>query len=196
MFLGVTLEEVWKDVKGWEGIYKVSSKGRVKSIERAKGEYGSGRAVHEHIMAHALNHKGYKTVHLSREGFNKRVAVHRLVAIAFIPNPDNLPQVNHIDGNKLNNSVDNLEWVTNLDNMRHAVKNGLTNMGPCLNAAHTPEVHKKVSEKRKKRVLRSDGAIFPSVNDAAKAIGVSHSAISMNIHGKTNRCGGYTFSFV
>lgn len=77
------------------------------------------------IKATSITKKGYKIVNLSNNGVAKSFSVHRLVAIHFINNPDNLPQVNHIDGNKLNNHIDNLEWCTNQENILHAIKIGL-----------------------------------------------------------------------
>lgn len=161
-----------------------------------KGDYGSGRAVTGRIMAQTKNRKGYHTVHLSKGGFDKRISVHRIVAITFIPNDENKEQVNHKDGNKDNNAVENLEWVTNLENMRHAFSNGLANIGPCLRAAHTKETREKVRKSLQRKVVRSDGIVFESVNDAAKSVGVCHSAISMNIHGQTKTCQGYVFRFL
>lgn len=104
--------EKWKDIKGYEGLYQVSDQGRVKSFVRRK----EGK-----ILKLQTTYKGYLSVKVG----GKRVAVHRKVAKAFIPNLDNKPQVNHIDGIKTNNNVDNLEWCTNSENQIHANKLGL-----------------------------------------------------------------------
>lgn len=110
------MKEVWKDVVGYENKYKVSNLGRVYSIER-NGTKG-------HFCKEKISY-GYSKVCLVKKSKIKLCALHRLVAIAFIPNPNNYPQVNHIDGNKQNNNVDNLEWVTAKQNMEHAYKTGL-----------------------------------------------------------------------
>lgn len=118
--------EQWIDIFGYEGLYQVSNYGRVKSLER---EYTDCNGVTYHIkgriMKLALNHKGYLIVHLSNNHNDENRLVHRLVADAFIPVVIGKNQINHIDGNKLNNNVLNLEWCTNSENMAHAVDNGL-----------------------------------------------------------------------
>lgn len=97
------MTEIWKDVVGYEGLYQVSDLGNVRSLYRY-GVYSPKE------KATQTNNYGYKTVMLSKDGVSKRVTVHRLVAIAFLPNPRNAPQINHIDENKANNCVSNLEW--------------------------------------------------------------------------------------
>lgn len=111
------MEEIWKDVKNYEGAYMVSNLGRIKSLPR-KGTKGN-------ILNPSRNNKGYCTVELTFKGKNRSTFVHRVVAENFIPNLKNLPEVNHIDGNKLNNNVENLEWVTKGQNQIHAYKTGL-----------------------------------------------------------------------
>ena len=108
------MEEIWKDKKDYEGHYQVSNLGRVKSIKFGK----------EIILKQHINIKGgYYYVCLLKNGKHKNYYVHRLVAEAFLPNTDNLPQVNHKDENKLNNSVDNLEWCTNEYNHNYGTIN-------------------------------------------------------------------------
>lgn len=95
-----------KDIKGYEGIYGITSCGRVWSYKRKK------------FLKPKDNGKGYLFVGLFKDGKEKNFHIHRLVAEAYIPNPDNLPQVDHIDGNKTHNYVNNLQWITNRDNCR------------------------------------------------------------------------------
>ena len=108
------MEEIWKPVKGFEGYYEVSNLGRVRSVDRLV-KYSNGQ-IHLHkgrILSPGLVHKlGYLQVALCNNGKIKHKMVYRLVAEAFIPNPDNLPQVNHKDENAFNNCVENLEWCT------------------------------------------------------------------------------------
>lgn len=103
--------EIWKDIRGYEGLYQVSNMGRIK---------GKNKVLHLNT-----NTCGYKHVTLSKGNVKKTALVHRLVASAFIDNPLNKPQINHRDGNKNNNTAINLEWETQADNNRHAVKTNL-----------------------------------------------------------------------
>ena len=100
-------EEIWKPVVGYEGLYEVSNLGRVRSLDRydSRNHFRKGR-----IMKQSYCSKGYLTIDLCLNRKNKKCLVHRLIAQAFIPNPDNLPEINHKDEDKTNNSVENLEW--------------------------------------------------------------------------------------
>ena len=122
--------EEWKDIKGFEGLYQVSNLGRIKRLPKIIINNGllnkSKKFVcKEIIIKNAVISKGYLGVTLTKDKKRFSKKVHRLVAEAFIPNPDMKPQINHIDCNKKNNSVDNLEWVTSRENVIHAVKNKL-----------------------------------------------------------------------
>lgn len=115
------IEEIWKDIDGYEGQYQISSYGRCRSCDRYvfhKNRWG-GTASYFYkstVMKLSKNNRGYITVRLSRDNNAKTYLIHRLVAQAFIPNPNNLSEVNHKDENKQNNHVDNLEWCTRVFN--------------------------------------------------------------------------------
>ena len=117
--------EIWKPVKGYEGLYEVSNTGKIKSLEKFVDSGKCHRLFKEHLLKYGIDNKGYLRTNLAKCGINKTVKVHRIVAEAFILNPDNKPQVNHIDGDKQNNNVNNLEWVNQSENMKHAYINGL-----------------------------------------------------------------------
>lgn len=118
------MEIIWKDIIGFEGCYKAGDSGEIKSLERKDR---LGRIVNNRLLNKVLNHQGYYRVRLSKDGKKLPCRVHRLVAVAFIPNPKNKSHVNHKDGDKLNNAADNLEWVTHTENMKHARRIGLFN---------------------------------------------------------------------
>lgn len=105
--------EIWKDIDGFSGYYEISSSGRVRNIR-------TGR-----VLKPSVTDQGYTTVKLYRNNKAKEAKIHRLVASAFIQNPENKPQVNHLDRNKRNNDVSNLEWSTNRENIDHAIRTGL-----------------------------------------------------------------------
>ena len=110
--------EEWKDIKEYEGIYQISNFGRIRKISKYVKD-GIEYIRNEKLLKGQIREKGYITVTLTKNGKSKHYRVHRLVAIHFIPNPYNYDQVNHLDKNKQNNRVDNLEWCNNEQNCRH-----------------------------------------------------------------------------
>lgn len=128
------MEEIWKDIEGYEGLYQVSNFGRVKSLSRPyKNQYGDFGMKPEKILKQKIScykkeeaHiNGYYVVSLSKDDRGQWKRVHRIVAKAFIENPHKKSEVNHKNGNKLDNNVDNLEWVTHRENCKHAWVTGL-----------------------------------------------------------------------
>lgn len=114
--------ELWKNIEGFDGLYEISNFGRIKSNFKYRKNSSNIKSLN------SFDQKGYVKVGLSYKAKNIKNechGIHRLVALHFIPNPENKPQVNHKDCNKKNNHVDNLEWVTHSENMKHAWENGL-----------------------------------------------------------------------
>ena len=155
--------EIWKEIVGTKGFIEVSNEGRVRSLLR-----GAPR-----ILKTQPDNSGYHRIRVTVEREKMSYKVHREVAKAFIPNPNNLPQVNHIDGNKDNNCVSNLEWVTNKENAHHAINNGLWDS--------VFEATRKENESRKKPIIayRIDGEYpctryYDSIREAEKDIGSRH----------------------
>lgn len=120
------IQEIWKHIKGYEGLYLISNLGRVKSLPREKlTPKGTQCMSKEKFLKTNPSKMGYPVVMLSLNCDIKLHKLHRLIAIAFIPNIENKPFINHKDGNKLNNSLDNLEWCTAKENIQHAFDTGL-----------------------------------------------------------------------
>ena len=120
------MEEIWKDIPNYDGLYQVSNLGNVKSLNRYVRTCGNAkRLVKEKILKATLDNTGYYVVGLYKNNIQSNYHIHRLVIEAFIPNTQNKPQVNHIDGNKLNNCLDNLEWCTASENGIHAYNHNL-----------------------------------------------------------------------
>lgn len=127
------MQEIWKPIKDYEGLYEISNLGRVKSLEKTiyfdtrnqHQKYKGIREYKERILKTKPNSCGYQQVTLCKNNKKSQKLVHIMLAEAFIPNLENKPQVNHIDGNKANNDLDNLEWVTNTENLQKASDIGL-----------------------------------------------------------------------
>lgn len=149
------MEEVWKDIQDYDGLYQVSNLGRVKSIDRKVLQFNgysySYRIYRGKILKQSVTNNGYKKVTL----YNKKpktISVHRLVAQAFIPNPNNYSQVNHIDENKENNCVNNLEWCDSKYNINYQNRNA--KVAKALKGrAKSNEHKKKLSDIAKRRII-------------------------------------------
>ena len=131
-------KEIWKDIYGYEGKYQVSNYGRIRSVK---------------ILKPCKSSFGYYRVGFSENGKIKSFSVHRLVALSFVPNPERKKEVNHMDGDKTNNRADNLEWVTQSENIQHAYDNGLCKKGSEHYAA---KLSKKEVESIKKDYIAFD----------------------------------------
>lgn len=138
------INEIWKDVLGFEGRYVVSNLGNVKSIITNHGK-PQDKEIVKRIRSDTCN---YLYVQLSHKGKGTHKAVHRLVAECFVDNPESKPIVNHIDGNKHNNAADNLEWCTQSENLKHAVSLGLISVEACRDRMIGKTFGKKASQYR------------------------------------------------
>ena len=117
------MNEIWKDIKDYEGLYQISSLGRVHSLDRfVPRKTGTTQRVHGRILKLTEDKDGYLQVGLYKNNKMKKMKVHRLVAKAFIPNPDRLPEINHINEIKDDNRVNNLEWCTRKENINHGTR--------------------------------------------------------------------------
>lgn len=171
--------EIWKDIKGFEGLYQVSNMGAVKSVDRVIIEKNNRKVNRKgKLLKEGRETCGYSFVSLNYCGVRKYARVHRLVAEAFLDNPYNKPQINHIDGNKQNNKVTNLEYCTKSENMFHAYKMGLRNR------VFPVEMLDKETGEAIKR--------FSSTAEAVRYLGcTTHSAINNCLHGRNKTAYGY-----
>lgn len=184
------MKEIWKDIEGFEGFYQVSNLGNIRSLDRRiiqvdskKGKYS--RIIKGRIIKPENNKRGYKCVSLTIQ--NKKVSktIHRLVAEAFIPNPNNYPLINHIDGNKQNNKVTNLEHCSYKHNVNEAIRLGLLKPG----------------EHSCKKCIQKDFNgniinIYKSITEASKSTGIYIGNISATCLGNQKYAGKYKWEFL
>lgn len=170
--------EIWKDIQGYEGLYQVSNLGKIKSLDRIikANKDGGKRLAKGELKTLQKGWHGYLWVALCKNGKSKTYSVHRLVALAFIENKENMPQVNHIDGNKENNSVGNLEWCDDAKNIRHALYNGLVKNAKSVRCIET-------------------GEVFVSSGEAQRLLGVSGRTIRNVCSGKGSTAGRFHWEF-
>lgn len=194
-------EIIWRPVLGFEGYYEISNTGIVRSVNRiVSGKNGSVRHIPGVIMTQQTNHKGYKCVILHKYGEHYTKFIHRLVAEAFIDNPFKLPQVNHIDTDKTNNHVENLEWITNEDNQKHAVANGCYKGFTEKQLIATLINQKKAAKQRQKPVAQYDLdgnyiQSFESISDAERKTGCNNSKICACCKGNRKQAYGYIWKY-
>ncbi len=172
-------QEIWKDVVGYEGLYQVSYLGNVRSCEASFNHRYGQRVRVSKMKAQATTKSGYKTVNLFRDNWIKVFKVHRLLMIAFVPNLENKKTVNHKDGDKANNNINNLEWATHSENVNHAVKNGLKNTAIGQDSASSKLYNQDVIEIR----ILSERGIRHRI--LSSIFGVSENQISLIINNKS-----------
>lgn len=191
-------KEIWKDISGYEGLYQVSNLGRVKRLEWKRFSLGKWQTIKEKILKQTISTTGYWHISLNKNGKHYTYKVHRLVAEAFIPNPDNLPCINHKDNNPLNNNVKNLEWCTYKYN---------NNYGNHNEKLRQSRLGKKASEEAKQKMRNASPkrlsvqcietkTIYKSINEASRKTGIDASSISKACKGKNKTAGGYHWKYI
>lgn len=173
--------EIWKGIAGMEDRYQVSSLGRIKSLAKVWYTQNGGRnSTPDTILKGGQHLSGYKFFNARVDGKYVYVSVHRAVAIAFIPNPENKTQVNHVDCNKENNCVSNLEWTTPGENMKHAHDNNL--------------IFRKTKSGNNKKVLHiQSGTVYDSARKASESIGMNLNSFRARLVGKVKNSTGFIY---
>lgn len=194
------MEEIWKDIEGYEGYYQVSNLGRVRSLEHYRktdrgGYIQKGRILKQEIM----KGKGYCQVSLSKKGKTKKFRVHRLVLEAFVLNPMNKPYVNHINAIRNDNRVDNLEWCTQSENVKHAYKLG-NSKPPSPSYWKNKGKEMYWLKKRCKKVIQYDANMnfineFVSITKAGEKTHISKSNIVQCCKRNVKTAGGYIWRY-
>lgn len=192
----VTYEQAqWKNIADYDGLYQVSSDGQVKRMPGTKFNKLTGRYNRsEQILSNCPNSQGYIGVGLSNGNVRKSFKVHRLVAEAFIPNPQNLPEVNHKNCVKSDNRVENLEWVSRSQNIQHAFDNGL-NRPNKVNLGKPPGEH---TSARAIQEIDIDGNVikeFTSIVEATTLYGLPQGEVSRVCSGKHKSVHGKYFRY-
>lgn len=189
--------EEWKDIKGYEGLYQVSSLGQIRSldilinIEDSKKDRAYKSRKKGKILKPFLSNNGYLRVCLCKDRKQTTKAVHRLVAETFLSNPRELPQVNHVDGNKSNNCVANLEWCTAQENIKHSWDNGLSKVTKEMRE-HCKKYNKKVNQYDKRGDFLKE---WESATEAGRNLNIFQQSIVACLKGRTKTAGGYIWKY-
>ncbi len=174
--------EMWRDISGYEGQYQASTYGRIRSLPRQITQKGHKcyftRTMKGKILQPRKQNANYYIVWLSNRKVQQALLVHRLVAETFIPNPENKPQVNHINGIKTDNRIDNLEWCSCSENIKHSHKIG-----------GRKEVSKPI-------ICIEPNRKFPSIISASREMNINSCSISHALNGRAKTAGGYTWKFI
>lgn len=186
-------EEIWKDIPGYEGVYQASNLGRIRGVDRIDvgGRKWKGKVLSQCVC------RGYKKVGLNYARINKQCAVHRLVALAFIPNPNGYEQINHKDENPANNMVENLEWCDYMYNRNYGNRNKKAAASQSkrlkgrIPLANMPKPVAKLSPESGE-ILET----FVSASEAARKCGIQESKISLACRGLRNTPGGYKWKYI
>ena len=184
--------EEWRDILGYEGYYQVSSLGHVRGLDRTNS---FGRFIKGRDKTVTIGKIGYPVVSLHKDGIGKTCYVHRLVASAFLPNPNNLEEVDHINGDKTDVRLENLRWCTRSQNAIYAIDLGLVDVEEKTRVLKSPEVRAAQRKACIRPVIRSDGKRYDSIMDAADDTGCGKSAVWRVLKGLRKTTHGFGFAY-
>lgn len=175
--------EIWKPVTGFEGLYEVSNSGSVKSLRYRNVDGKTG------VLKEITLPSGYRYVNLHKDKQTRHYYIHRLVATAFIPNPDSLPEVNHRNEDPGDNSANNLEWCTSQYNKNYG------NRSKKMSEAKKGRFIGENAVRRSPVICEETGLVYPTMRQAAQAVGVNYTKISLCCTGKRHTAGGYHWKY-
>lgn len=176
------MEEIWKPIPGYEGLYEASCKGRVRSVDRIIEGHTEGISYNRHFGGRILRYhysRGYRVVSLSKEGKVRTIPIHRCIGLTFLPNPTKMEAINHKNGDKEDNRVENLEWCTTQ-----------------YNTWHSYHVNKRKPSGCKPVKCLETGIIYPSCMAAGRELKMDNSAIADVANGIYKQNKGYHFVFI
>lgn len=173
-------KEKWADIPQYNGDYRISTYGNVLSFKNGKTK----------LLKPGTDKHGYRFVVLSESGKSRLYYIHRLVALFFIKNPENKLEIDHIDGNRTNNNIDNLRWVTRKENANNPISLHRYKIAGMKNKPYLNR------EKRVKQIYNNTVvAVYNNIRDAERATGIAHQSISRVAKGKLKSCGGYNWQY-
>lgn len=185
--------EIWKDIEGFEGEYQVSNFGNVKSLQRIVNDNGGKKEIPEMILTPDKTKQGYLRATLYKNQKRRKYSIHRLVAKAFIQNPDNKKCVNHIDLVKDNNRLENLEWVTHSENSRHSLSNR-----PKRIYKKSGKINELNVKSRPVMQISKEGILintYPSLQEVNRLFGFHHANVGACARGKLKTAYGYKWAY-
>lgn len=186
--------EIWLDIPGYENIYQASNCGRIKSLQRMVNNNGGARFINERIMRPCLDYHGYYRLELSNLGIRRKYFVHQLIAVTFLPNPNNYKIINHKDGKKINNKPNNIEWCDYSHNEKHSYR--VLGKKPTCPGAGKFGIDS--SQSKPLTQFTKSGTIiahFVSLKAASDSVGGLYTSIAKAVEGKRKTFKGFIWEY-
>lgn len=202
MYWNMTQEEIWKPIKGYEGLFEISNKGRVKSLEKYVSQGTFLRHVPEHILSVYINAYGYPCISLRKKGKKQNKLIHRLLMEAFVPNPENKPDVDHLNGDKMDFRLENLKWVSPKENMNNPntikkLKDSFSRQEVVDKRMETNRLQNAKNAPRRVFAYSLDGYLlgeFKSLSEASRSTGATLRGIKIALDNSSKTSAGFLWT--